>query len=171
MNKCARSIELLNKAVGMEISTVLQYIYFFERCQDRGYELLAKFFRNTAIQEMQHIDKLSERILFLEGDIDMTPAFAVKQIHDVPEMLRLSQQLEATTIDDYNAWAKECGANADAVSHRLFENLVKREEDHEDDFRTELDNVKTYDKHYMALQAIGHIKDLAAQKPEDDDDE
>ena len=68
-----KSIELLNKGVAKEIETVLQYLYFQFHFEDKGYTHLSKLFKNVAIKEMMHIDMLSDRILFLKGDVIMKP--------------------------------------------------------------------------------------------------
>lgn len=160
-NKYQTSIDLLNKAVGSEIAVSMQYMYFHVHCADRGYEYLAKMFHRISIAEMKHIEELSERILFLEGDVDMNPSYRVKTIHDVKGMLELSAQLEQKTIDDYNAWSRACGEAQDAISHRMFQNLVGEEEQHYDRFRTELDNMNDYGDNYLALQSVADSKAYA----------
>ena len=60
-----KSIELLNKAIADELFAVHQYMYFHFLCDDMGYDLLAGLFKRTAIDEMLHVEKLAERILFL----------------------------------------------------------------------------------------------------------
>ena len=101
-----QSIELMNRAVGLEIASSMQYMYFHVHCEDAGYHYLARMFRNISITEMRHIEQFADRILFLKGDVDMNPAFRTKQITDVKQMLEMSRQLERSTIDHYNAWAK-----------------------------------------------------------------
>ena len=64
-----KSIELLNKAVADELAAVHQYMYFHFHCDDQGYDLLAKLFKRTSIDEMQHVEVLAERILFLGGKL------------------------------------------------------------------------------------------------------
>ena len=61
-----RSIELLNKAIADEMLAVHQYMYFHFLCDDQGYDLLAGLFKKTAIEEMIHVERLAERILFLK---------------------------------------------------------------------------------------------------------
>ena len=68
MSRKEKSIELLNKAVADELLAVHQYMYFHFRCDDMGYDLLSGLFKRTAIQEMMHVEQLSERILFLKGE-------------------------------------------------------------------------------------------------------
>ena len=123
-----KSVELLNKAVGDELSAVHQYMYFHFHCDDQGFDLLAGLFKQTAIEEMLHIERLAERILFLKGEVELVASAKVKQLHEVKEMLTLAKDMEQQSALDYNRWANECGANADSVSKKLFEDLVADED-------------------------------------------
>ena len=111
-----KSIELLNKAIADELMAVHQYMYFHFHCDDQGYDLLAGLFKRTAIEEMIHIERLAERILFLKGEVEMIVGGEVQKIHNVKEMLELATKMEESSAHDYNLWANECSANADSVS-------------------------------------------------------
>ena len=156
-----KSIELLNKAVADELSAVHQYMYFHFHCDDQGFDLLANLFKRTAIEEMIHVEKLAERILFLNGEVDMTLAHTVKPIHDVREMLKLAAEMEEGSANDYNIWANECAQNADSISKKLFEELVGDEERHQDQYEDEMDNLKKYGDNYLALQSIERSKNVS----------
>ena len=162
-----KSVELLNKAVADELSAVHQYMYFHFHCDDQGYDLLAGLFKQTAIQEMLHIEKLAERIIFLKGDVEMTASTEVKKIQDVKEMLEMATNMEASSADDYNKWAIECSNNADSVSKSLFEELVVDEERHYDQYDVEMENLKKFGVNYLALQSIERSKNIAAGRPVD----
>lgn len=153
-----KSIELLNKAVADELSAVHQYMYFHFYCDDYGYDLLANLFKKTAIQEMLHIEKLAERILFLKGEVEMVAAEEVQKIHNVNEMLEKAAKMEEDSAKEYNVWANECAANADSISKQLFESLVSEEEVHFDQYDTELENLKKFGDSYLALQSIERSK-------------
>lgn len=157
-----QSIELLNNAVNDELSAVHQYMYFHFHCDDQGYDLLAGLFKRTAIEEMGHIEIISERILFLGGDVDMKVADEVQQIQDVGAMLKTARGMEEQSVKDYNKWANECSANADSVSKTLFENLVADEERHYDQYDIELDNLGKFGENYLALQSIEGSKTRAS---------
>lgn len=161
-----KSIELLNKAVADEMAAVHQYMYFHFHCDDQGYDLLAGLFKRTAIEEMLHVERLAERILFLKGEVEMTVASEVTKIHQVDEMLKLARKMEENSARDYNIWANECSANADSVSKKLFEDLVVDEERHYDQYDTELDNLERFGEKYLALQSIERSKNLAAGMPQ-----
>ena len=158
-----KSIELLNKAVAEELHAVHQYMYFHFHCDDQGYDLLASLFKKTAIYEMGHVEALSERILFLKGDVEMKSAQEVAKIHDVKKMLEMASKMEQDSAKSYNVWANECSANADAVSKKVFEDLVADEEQHYDIFDTEIENIEKFGQNYMALQSIERSKTVSTR--------
>jgi len=152
------SIELLNKAVADELLAIHQYMYFHFHCDDQGYDLLAGLFKKTAIEEMGHVEALSERILFLKGDVEMKVAGDVQKIHDPKEMVKCAAQMENESARDYNLWANECSANADSASKKIFEDLVLDEERHYNQFDTEMGNMEKFGEQYLALQSIERSK-------------
>ena len=156
--KHGKSIELLNKAVADELLAIHQYMYFHFHCDDQGYDLLASLFKNTAIQEMGHVEVLSERILFLNGEVDMKVVGAVKKIKDPKEMVKCAAQMEDDSAKEYNEWANICSANADSASKKIFEDLVFDEEKHFDQFDTEMENMEKFGENYLALQSIERSK-------------
>ena len=160
-----KSIELLNKAVADELLAIHQYMYFHFHCDDQGYDLLANLFKKTAIQEMGHVEALSERILFLKGDVEMKIIGQVKKIRDPKEMLKCAAGMEDESAREYNIWANECSANADSVSKKIFEDLVLDEETHFDQFDTEMGNMVKFGENYFALQAIERSKFVSARGP------
>ncbi len=161
----AKSIELLNKAVAKEIETVLQYLYFQFHFEDRGFAHLAKLFQNIAIKEMTHIDMLSDRILFLKGDIIMKPMSDIMYLDkkegkielDIKRVLEIAADMERKTVDLYNDFASQCAAEGDSTTKRLFEQLVEIEEEHQDTFDIEGENYQKFGDTYLALQNIQRV--------------
>ena len=163
-----KSIELLNQAVADEISAVHQYMYFHFHAEDQGYELLAGLFMRTAIEEMEHIERCAERILFLGGDVVMEASMDVETIQDPKEMLAKGRQREEESVGDYNRWANECAQNNDAGSRKVFEGLVADEERHFDQYDIEMNNIGKFGDRYLALQSIEHSKSMAAGTQEEE---
>jgi bacterioferritin len=153
-----KSIELLNKAIADELYAVHQYMYFHFHCDDQGFDLLASLFKRTAIAEMIHIEKIAERILFLNGQVELKAAEEVKKIHDVKDMLKTAADMEKESAHDYNIWANECTQNADSATRKLFESLVDDEERHFDQYDSELGNIAQFGDRYLALQSIERSK-------------
>ena len=135
------SIDLLNDAIGKEIATSLQYMYFHTHFEDARYRYLSRIMREISIAEMRHIEEFSDRVLFLEGDVDMNPAFRTRQMKDPKDMLRLAMQLEQSTIESYNQASRIAAEQLDSVTHKMFQDIVVEEERHLDTFRTELQNL------------------------------
>jgi len=156
-----KSIELLNKAIADELLAVHQYMYFHFQCDDQGYDLLAGLFKKTAIEEMMHVERLAERILFLKGEVEMIVGGDLLKIKEPKEMVDCSAGMEKSSAHDYNVWANECSANADSASKKIFEDLVTDEERHFDQFDTELDNMKKFGEKYLVLQSIERSKTVS----------
>jgi bacterioferritin len=159
-----KSIELLNRAIADEITALHQYMYFHFHCDDQGYDLLAGLFKRTAIEEMMHVERLAERILFLKGEVELKASAAVEKVQDVAKMLEMARQMEVDSARSYNLWANECSANADSASKKIFEDLVV-EERHYDQYDIELDNLKRFGERYLALQSIERSRNRGAGVP------
>jgi bacterioferritin len=157
-----QSVELLNKAIADELFAVHQYMYFHFLCDDQGYDLLAGLFKRTAIDEMMHVEKLAERILFLKGEVEMKVGGEVEKIKDVAKMLEKAANMEQESARDYNLWANQSSANADSATKQIFEGLVADEERHYDQYDTEADNLKKFGDRYLALQSIERSKNISA---------
>lgn len=158
-----KSITLLNKAVADEMLAIHQYMYFHFHCDDQGYDLLAGLFKKTAVEEMMHVERLAERILFLKGDVKMKVGGEVKSIKDPKEMLDCAAGMENESARDYNLWAIECSKNADSASKKIFEDLVDDEERHFDQFDTEQENLTKFGEKYLALQSIERSKVISTK--------
>ena len=66
-------IEYLNNALRHELTAVNQYWLHYRLLDNWGYKILAKKWRAESIEEMQHADKLIERIIFLDGSPNGRP--------------------------------------------------------------------------------------------------
>jgi bacterioferritin len=151
----SKSIALLNNAVAEELQAVHQYMYFHFHLADQGFGPLSLLFRRIAIMEMGHIELFAERVLFLKGDVEMIPAGAVEKITDPEAILAKAMAMEEEGADRYNRAAIECAQSADSASKQLFEQVVKDEESHFDQFEKQRDNVKRFGPSYLALQSFG----------------
>lgn len=159
-----RSVELLNCAVADELQAVHQYMYFHFHLDDQGFGPLSTLFKRIAIEEMGHVERLAERVLFLRGDVAMRVAGEVERITEPEGMLAKAAQMEEGSAQAYNAAAVQCGANADSVSKQMFEQLVQDEERHFDEFDKQLDNIKRFGPNYLALQSFSQAPQEEASK-------
>jgi bacterioferritin len=161
MNK-KTSIQLLNKGVADELQAVHQYMYWHFHLDDQGFGPLSLLLKRIAVEEMGHVEALAERIIFLDGDVEMVPAGPVEKIVDAQKILAKAAAMEQDAVTTYNQAAIQCSQNADAVSKQLFESLVGDEERHFDQFDKQLENIKRFGPNYLALQSF----EPAPEKPE-----
>lgn len=150
----SKSIALLNHAVADELQAVHQYMYFHFHLDDQGLAPLAMLFKRTAIEEMMHVEKLADRILFLKGEVEMVPAGPVAKITDPVAMLKKAMEMEEGSQVDYNKAAIECGNLADAISKQVFEQLTADEERHFDQYEKQMEKIEKFGPSYLALQSF-----------------
>lgn len=148
------SIQLLNKGVADELQAVHQYMYWHFHLADQGFGPLAAMFKRIAIQEMGHVERLAERILFLKGDVEMVPAGPVAKAIEPQKMLAQAATMEQDAVKVYNQFALQAGQNADAATKQVFEALVNDEEGHYDQFDKQQENIKRFGPNYLALQSF-----------------
>lgn len=156
-----KSIKVLNEAVADELWAVHQYMYFHFHCDDQGFDPLAALFKKTAIEEMLHIERLAERILFLKGEVEMVASREVEKVQKITEMLASAVEMEQTAVKDYNKFAMTCAENADSATKRIFEELVMDEERHMDHFEVQQDHIEKYGEQFLALQSFERGKTIS----------
>jgi len=157
------SITLLNHAIADELQAVHQYMYFHFHLDDQGLGPLSMLFKRTAIEEMMHVERLADRVLFLKGEVEIAASGPVEKITEPAEMLKKAMAMEEGSVMDYNKAARTCGEAADAVSKQLFEALTGDEERHYDQYDKQLDNIQRFGPSYLALQSFGAGEAAPAQ--------
>src|SRR6202043_3957861 len=93
-------------------------------------------------EEMQHADKLIDRIIFLDGFPNMQVLDPLHIGQNVKEVLDCDLAAEISARALYEEAATHCHAVRDYVSRDLFESLMKDEEHHIDFLETHLDLIQ-----------------------------
>jgi bacterioferritin len=150
-------IDYLNRALRHELTAVNQYWLHYRLLDNWGYRSLAKQWRKESIEEMEHADKLVERIIFLEGFPNMQVLDPLHIGQNVKEVLDCDLAAEMTARALYEEAATHCHSVRDYVSRDLFEKLMHDEEEHIDFLETQLDLVA---KLGLELYAQHHIGEL-----------
>jgi bacterioferritin len=150
-------IEYLNKGLRSELTAINQYWIHYRMLDNWGYKDLAKKWRKESIEEMEHADKFTVRIIFLEGFPNMQVLDPLHIGQNVKEVLDCDLQSEISARALYQEAATHCHSVKDYVSRDLFEELMKDEEEHIDFLETQLDLV---DKLGLQLYAQHHIGEM-----------
>lgn len=134
----AKVIDYLNQSLRHELTAVNQYWLHYRLLEDWGYLKLAKKERKESIEEMQHADKLAERIIFIEGFPNMQQLNPLRIGQNVKEVLESDLEGEYDAQKLYTEAREVCRAASDYVSMKLFEDLLADEESHINFLETQL---------------------------------
>ncbi len=147
-------IEYLNKSLRHELTAVSQYWLHYRLLDDWGFRKLAKKEREESIEEMEHADKLIERIIFLEGHPNLQTLDPLKIGENIQEVLKSDLEAEYSARALYKEAREVCRDAGDYVSMQLFEQLLNDEEGHIDFIETELELMENIGvQNYGQLQA------------------
>ncbi|MEY8880090.1 bacterioferritin [Donghicola sp. XS_ASV15] len=132
-------IEYLNAALRSELTAINQYWVHYRLQKDWGLGKLAAKSREESIEEMNHADKLIDRIIFLEGHPNLQKLDPLRIGQNAKETLEcdLAGEHDARTL--YKEARDHCDSVGDYVSKNLFEELIADEEGHIDFLETQLD--------------------------------
>jgi len=131
-------IDYLNQSLRHELTAVNQYWLHYRLLEDWGYAKLAKKERAESIEEMQHADKLADRIIFLDGFPNMQQLNPLKIGQNIKEVLEADLEGEYSARALYTEAREVCRVAADYVSMKLFEDLLADEEGHINFLETQL---------------------------------
>ena len=134
-------IDYLNKGLRSELTAINQYWLHYRLLNNWGLLEMAKVWRKESIEEMEHADKFTDRILFLDGFPNMQVLDPLRIGQNVQEIIECDLATEMTARTLYQEAATYCHGVKDYVSRDLFEELMKDEEEHIDFLETQLDLV------------------------------
>ncbi|NVK13692.1 MAG: bacterioferritin [Rhodobacteraceae bacterium] len=135
----AKVIDYLNKALRHELTAVSQYWLHYRLQDDWGLGSMAKKSREESIEEMQHADKLIERILFLGGHPNLQKLDPLRIGQTPKETLECDLAAEVDARALYKEARDACNTAGDYVTQKLFEDLMADEEGHIDFLETQLE--------------------------------
>jgi bacterioferritin len=152
-------IEYLNKGLRSELTAINQYWVHYRMLDNWGFKDLAKKWRKESIEEMQHADRFTVRIIFLDGFPNMQVLDPLHIGQNVKEVLECDLQSEISARALYQEAATYCQSVKDYVSRDLFEDLMSDEEDHIDFLETQLSLVEQLGLQLYAQHHIGEMED------------
>lgn len=132
-------VELLNQALATEIVCILRYKNHYFLATGIHAEPVAKEFLEHANQEQAHADRLSARIVQLQGKPNWSPDGILTRSHadyieglDLAQMIKENLIAERIAIDTYREMIAYIGDD-DPTTRRILEDILAQEEEHADD--------------------------------------
>ncbi|SDN84248.1 bacterioferritin [Lutimaribacter pacificus] len=135
----AKVIDYLNRALRSELTAISQYWLHYKLQEDWGLGHMAGKSREESIEEMNHADKIIERIIFLEGHPNLQKLDPLRIGQTPKETLECDLAAEQEAAALYREAREYCASVSDWVSKSLFEELLADEEGHIDFLETQLD--------------------------------
>jgi bacterioferritin len=137
---------LLNKAVAAEITGIVQYTNQHEKAsfqelrmkttpletitETNKANVVSKILKDIFMAEMEHLEKISERIYLLDGEATTNPDPLPVVGKTEMDFLKLDHALESSAIALYRQIIAEALKRGDTTTRRIFEEIVMQEEEH-----------------------------------------
>ncbi|MBS3943838.1 MAG: bacterioferritin [Dethiobacter sp.] len=125
-------IDVLNSLLADELSAINQYMVHSEMCANWGYGKLHTRIEKRAIEEMKHAEKLIARILFLEGEPNVSRLKEINIGNNIEKQLTHDHAAEAGAVEAYNAAIVLAGEVRDFATRELLEHILSDEDQHID---------------------------------------
>ena len=129
----ARVLQLLNEQLTSELTAINQYFLHAKMQENWGYNKLAAYTRKESIEEMVHAERLTDRILFLEGLPNYQRLLALRVGQTVREQFESDMAIELEVVERLRPAIAHCDQVGDRTSKNLFEEILAVEEEHADD--------------------------------------
>ena len=132
--------DMLNKAIAREIQVSVQYMWqHIQVVGVKGVAVQDKF-KQTAIAEMKHAEKIAERLWYLGGTPTTKPDPIVVG-GSLKEFLENDTKAEEEAITMYKAIIEMAHKEGDVTTAFIFKEILEDEEEHHDLFTTMLEEV------------------------------
>jgi bacterioferritin len=141
MTKVSEELKaMLNKAIAREIQVSVQYMW--QHVQVVGVKGVAvqDKFKQTAIAEMKHAEKIAERLWYLGGTPTTKPD-PIMVGESLKEFLENDTKAEEEAITMYKAIIEMAQKEGDVTTAFIFKEILEDEEEHHDLFTTMLEEV------------------------------
>ena len=107
MAEHAELIGILNEAVSLEYTAVVQYNQHSVLVMGRDRVLFEGFFKDSAQEALSHAKMWAERIVYL-GGVPTVEIGNIRQSSNVTEMLEMDMELEQQAVEVYTRAHRAC---------------------------------------------------------------
>jgi len=125
-------IDFLNEMLSIEVASANQYFMHAKLNESSGYGALGKQTRDEALEEMEHAERIMERILFLGGRPSVRGSEALQIESNVRDQLVRDLETEVRAVDRLNRGLELCARAGDGGTRALLEHILVDEESHVD---------------------------------------
>src|SRR3712207_4098209 len=128
----AQVLELLNEQLTAELTAINQYFLHAKMQQNWGFTKLASHTRDESIDEMRHAERITDRILFLEGLPNYQRIGTLRIGQNVAEQFHADMAVEQEAVQRLRSGIARMRELGDVTSALIFEEILADEEGHID---------------------------------------
>ena len=125
-------IDNLNRALGLELAGVIQYLQHSFLVTGPEREVFRGFFRDLSGEARDHAETLGDKVVALGGVPTVEPG-EIRQSTDLGEMLRQDLELERAAMEAYMGAWRAC-TDAEMATRFLLEERIASEQKHIEEF-------------------------------------
>lgn len=151
-------IDLLNKQLTLELTSMDQYLAHSKLYEDWGINKLHDQLTHEHEEELDHAKRLIERILFLEGTPDTASREPLLIGDNVEQMLKNDLTAEYTVAESLRSIIEVCEQERDYVTREILEELLND---------TETDHIYWLEQHLGLIDKIGISNYIQSQMNSD----
>ena len=127
-------LEMLNKAISMELQVSIQYMWQHVLWQGPKHFAVKDEFKEVAIAEMKHAEMIAERLAYLGGSPTVKPA-PITVGESLKEMCEIDMKAEEGAIKFYKGIIELARKEKDYTTANMFIKILSDEEEHHDTFQ------------------------------------
>ena len=131
-------LQFLNEQLTAELTAINQYFLHSKMQENFGWPKLARYTRAESIDEMKHAERITDRILFLEGLPNYQRLQPLRIGQNVKEMFEADMAVEVAAVDLLRRGIDHMRSVGDVTSANIFEDVLADEERHIDYLETQL---------------------------------
>jgi len=125
-----RVLGYLGRALSLELSAVQLYSTQARLVASWGLTEAAARLRNESEEELQHVNRIIERMLATGVAPSASQLRPVRLAHDLSSLLQINQQFESELIELYRSAVDHCARHGDHDHRAFFEGLLEDERFH-----------------------------------------
>lgn len=142
----------LGRALSLELSAVQQYSTQARLVAAWGLNQAAASLNKEAVEELEHANRIIDRMLALGVAPNGSQLRPVKLGDDLSVLLQHNQQLEADIIKLYHSATLHCARAGDHGSRVFFEELLREEQQHHAELEAWLNRLQQVSQHRVSKQ-------------------
>lgn len=147
-------LRLLNEQLTSELTAINQY-FLHSKLQDSwGYTELAAHTRAESFEEMRHAEKLTDRIILLDGLPNYQRIGSLRIGQSVREQFESDLAIEYEVLERLKPGVVMCREKQDSTSAFLLEEILADEEQHVDYLETQLELMNTLGEQLYLAQCV-----------------